>query len=84
MMKILKFYADWCNPCKQQTKILDSMSLEVTPVNIEDDDSEELVKKYNIMSVPVLVFLNDEGEEVRRFVGLTTKDTLEDFIKENG
>ena len=83
-MKILKFYADWCNPCKQQTKILDSMSLEVTPVNIEDDDSEELVKKYNIMSVPVLVFLNDEGEEVRRFVGLTTKDTLEDFIKENG
>ena len=83
-MKILKFYADWCNPCKQQTKILDNMSLEVTPVNIEDDDSEELVEKYNIMSVPVLVFLNDEGEEIKRFIGLTTKDTLEDFIKENG
>ena len=83
-MKILKFYADWCNPCKQQTKILDSMSLEVTPVNIEDDDSGELVEKYNIMSVPVLVFLNDEGEEVRKFIGLTTKDTLEDFIKGNG
>lgn len=83
-MKILKFYADWCNPCKQQTKILEEMSLDVTPINIEDDDSGELVEKYNIMSVPVIVFLNDEGEEIKRFVGLTTRNALESFIKENG
>ena len=83
-MKILKFYADWCNPCKQQTKILDEMSLEVTSINIEDGDSGELVEKYNIMSVPVIVFLDDEGEEIKRFVGLTTRNALESFIKENG
>lgn len=83
-MKILKFYADWCNPCKQQTKILDEMSLDVTPINIEDDDSGELVEKYNIMSVPVIVFLDDGGEEIKRFVGLTTRNALESFIKENG
>lgn len=83
-MKILKFYADWCNPCKQQTKILDEMSLDVTPINIEDDDSGELVEKYNIMSVPVIVFLDDEGEEIKRFVGLTTRNALESFIEENG
>ena len=83
-MKILKFYADWCNPCKQQTKILDEMSLEVTSINIENDDSGELVEKYNIMSVPVIVFLDDEGEEIKRFVGLTTRNALESFIKENG
>ena len=83
-MKILKFYADWCNPCKQQTKILDEMSLDVTSINIEDDDSGELVEKYNIMSVPVIVFLDDDGEEIKRFVGLTTRNALESFIKENG
>ena len=83
-MKILKFYADWCNPCKQQTKILDEMSLDVTSINIEDDDSGELVEKYNIMSVPVIVFLDDDGEEIKRFVGLTTRNALESFIEENG
>ena len=82
-MKILKFYADWCNPCKQQTKVLDEMSLDVTSINIEDDDSEELVEKYNIMSVPVIIFLNDNEEEIKRFIGLTTKTVLENFIKEN-
>ena len=82
-MKILKFYADWCNPCKQQTKVLDEMSLDVTSINIEDDDSEELVEKYNIMSVPVIIFLNDNEEEIKRFIGLTTKTILENFIKEN-
>lgn len=79
-MKILKFYTPTCMPCKVVGKLLDSMNL-----NVESIDATEDIKKvdeYQIYSTPALVFLNDEGKEVARSMGLITKSQLEDIIKD--
>lgn len=67
-MKVLKFEASWCNPCKVATNILNAKGIEYTPVDV--DKEKDLVEKFEIMSVPTVVVLNDNGNEVKRFVGL--------------
>ena len=77
MKKILKFGAPWCGPCKMQDKILDELINEgynVEKVNV--DENEALAEQYDVVSIPVIVILNDKDEEVNRFIGLTRKNTL--------
>lgn len=65
-MKLLKFYASWCQPCKRLTSFLEtqSLALELEEINVEDNAM--LASQYDVMSVPVLVLLDDEGNEVAR------------------
>ena len=47
-----------------------------------DDNADSLADKYKIRSVPTILVLNNEGEELDRFVGFKTKEQLlEDLNK---
>lgn len=81
-MKLLQFKASWCNPCKQQTK-----EFEDNPLNIElqsidvDEDNEDLVTKYKVMSIPTMILLSDNEEILNRWTGFTKSSTINEFIK---
>ena len=82
-MKILKFYAEWCGPCRQLAKNIDKVKeshpeLEVESINV--DENEELIEKYGIKDLPVIIKLAEDGSEVSRNVGLLTVSDLEKFI----
>lgn len=73
-MKLLKFYADWCGPCKQQSKLLKDFPIEVQSINIEEE--EELTEKYNVKNLPTLILVDDNNNELTRFHGLTQPDKI--------
>ena len=73
-MNILKFFGSWCNPCKTLNKSFKDAGIEYTSIDV--DDNEELVDKYNVTSVPTVIVLDENGEEIGRFVGARSKDQL--------
>ncbi len=81
---LIDFYADWCGPCRMLRPIIDEIAesnenVKIVSINIDDED--ELAEKYNVSSIPCLV-LFDKGTEVKRNVGLISKDEIESIIGE--
>jgi thioredoxin-like negative regulator of GroEL len=81
MKHVLYFTADWCNPCKKVKPIVEEMNREsITKFQMIDVDSEiELVKRFDIKSVPTFILIED-GVEVKRITGAQTRAQLENFI----
>ena len=81
-MKVLKFSASWCGPCKMLATTLEKYYKgDVAIEDVDIDQNQELAIKYGVRSVPTCVLLNDEGAEVRRKSGVMMIDEFEKFIK---
>ena len=83
MNRILLFKLSSCGPCKTVSKSLSELSQKYEEMVIDlDDNADSLADKYKIRSVPTILVLNNEGEELDRFVGFKTKEQLlEDLNK---
>ena len=79
--KVLKFSATWCAPCRALGETLSKVE-DITIENVDIDDNEELCEKYNIRSVPTLIFLNNENKEVGRSIGNISLDAFYNKLKE--
>ena len=79
MSKIIKIYADWCGPCKVLEKMLVERNVEHESVNIDSPDGEGLSLKYNIRAIPTMLVLDEDGNLLRKMVGLPA--TPEDLMK---
>jgi len=79
-MKLLKMYADWCQPCKGLSKMMEGMELSVPVENINIDENMELASKYNVRGVPTLILVDDEGNVIRQKVGNMSKEELLKFV----
>jgi thioredoxin 1 len=77
-IKVLKFYADWCAPCKILSKNLSDKDY-IQEVNIEHD--HETALKYHVRKIPTLVFFKND-EEKHRTTGIITKYEFEMIIDE--
>lgn len=78
------FNADWCGPCKMLKPIVEEFADtndEIKVVSINIDDEDELAEKYSVSSIPCLVVF-DKGKEVKRNVGLISRDDIDSLIGE--
>ena len=78
-MNILKFFGSWCNPCKALSKSLEDAGIEHQSIDV--DENEELTEKYNVRSVPTIVILDKDDNEIGRFIGTRTKEQLLEELK---
>ena len=81
---LVDFYAEWCGPCKMERPILEELSNDMKDVkfaSINVDEAEDLSQEYGIMSIPCLVVF-ENGKEVDRKVGLTSREELESMLGE--
>ena len=71
------FTADWCAPCKKVRPIVEEINKDsMVKFKMIDVDSEmELVRNFNIKSVPTFIVIKD-GEIINRSTGSQTKDSL--------
>lgn len=77
MNKILLFKMSTCSPCKLLSKLFTQLNIQKEEVVLdEDDNADTIADKYNIKSVPTVIVLNNEGEELGRFVGSRNKEQL--------
>ena len=82
MRHILYFTAEWCNPCKKVKPIVEELNRESadTRFQIIDADSEiDLVKSFEVRSIPTFILIED-GKEFKRVSGAQTKDQLEGLM----
>lgn len=81
-MKLLKFYAPWCAPCKGLSMVIDGavdkITMPIEEVNIDEDIDTAL--QYGVRSVPTLVIVDDSGNAVKKNVGTLNEAQLLDFL----
>lgn len=80
---IADFYSDSCVPCKRMSPLLaeteeeDPESIKLVKLNINFDG--ETAQKYNVTSVPTLVFFKN-GAEKARLTGVVKEAQLAETI----
>jgi thioredoxin-like negative regulator of GroEL len=80
--KILKFGADWCMPCKVLNKKLEDFTdCEVVKYDVDDVD-EELLEKFKIRNIPVTILLDENEEEIQRWIGVFDVNEISNKIEE--
>ena len=74
-LKLIDFFASWCQPCRAQSRVLRELRkqapwVKVVKVNVETRRGRELAAKMKVRALPTLV-LEKDGREVKRWVGFT-------------
>ena len=76
---VVDFFANWCGPCRMMAPILENIQEElgdkISIYKVDVDESEELSRKFGVMSIPTLVIFKN-GEEQNKLIGLRPKDSL--------
>lgn len=76
---IVDFYADWCGPCKMIAPALEEIAtdlqgkVKIAKVNVDDESA--LAQRYNVQSLPTLLYFQD-GAVVTQLVGAASKKVI--------
>ena len=80
---IIDCYADWCQPCKKLTPMLEKKVLEsenkLRLVKVNIDTHPQIASAFKVQSIPA-VFLVNRGQVVDMFSGMVDEKKLEEFV----
>ena len=81
-MKLLKFSAEWCNPCKQLDKFLIDILPEYSDIELVHmpvEENKDSAMHYNIRSVPTMIMIDEDNHVLRTLVGFNI-DKVKPFL----
>jgi len=79
---LVKFWATWCGPCRQQTPIVDQFAnehSEIKVVSLDVDEAREIANQYNVKGIPALLLFNN-GQLVSFKSGLLPLGGIEGML----
>ena len=81
---LIDFYAEWCNPCRMLSPIVEQIAEEnpeylVGKVNV--DEQPELASAFGVSSIPYLVVMKN-GVVVNKSVGARPKNQILEMLKD--
>lgn len=82
-VKLYKFYADWCMPCKQQTKMFEETPVCVELIPIDVDKEEEKTAAFGVRGLPTMILVDEEDNVIKSWHKLTKPSEINDFINEH-
>lgn len=83
-MKILKFYSPCCGQCKVVAMEFKKNPIEVPVEDVNVVENPEIAEKYNVISLPTILLLNDKDEVVETWHGIVKSEVINSKIKEYG
>ena len=75
-MRLLKFEASWCEPCKMLSKTMEDIEFPFPIEVIDVDQNTAAAVEYGIRGVPHLILLDENNNIVKRIGGNVSKDVL--------
>ncbi len=81
-MNLLVFSSPECTPCKRLKEVLNELkgSNQINFIEVDINVDSDQVIKYEIKSVPTIVFLDSQGKETKRYIGFKTPKFLKEKI----
>ena len=82
---IIDFYADWCQPCKMLSPILDDLSKEyhgrVDFYKVDTELEQKVSGAFGVRSIPTMLFI-PMNEKPQMLAGFLDKKTLGNIIND--
>ena len=79
-MKVLKFSATWCGPCKMLARNLEDVNTNIPIENIDIDEHQDTAVEYGVRGVPTMIMIDENNNQVKRLVGMQSLKQLEDWF----
>lgn len=87
-MKLLKFEAQWCGPCKTMDSVIKNLqsknkiNIEITKVDV--DECFDMVKYWKVTSIPTFILIendnSDVATEIKRHTGILKEPEFLKFL----
>jgi len=82
---IIDFWAEWCEPCKQLSPVLERLAAEAAGAwvlaRIDVDANQRIAQAFRVQSIP-MVFAVVGGQPVNAFTGVIPEAQLRTFLAE--
>jgi thioredoxin 1 len=79
---VIKFFAEWCAPCRTFSPIMESVAQNVDSVGfwqVNVDEGREIPRHFNISNLPSLVVVK-EGKVMETLIGLRNAKEVTNII----
>ena len=83
IMKVVKIGTEWCGPCRTLDKQLENFT-KCEVIKYDAEENENIADKYNIRNIPVTILLDDNDNEIKRWVGLFNIKEIDEEIEKIG